>query len=88
MSTTRKTKTAPTTERKAAVKTVKKKTASAAKPKAGVKAKGGGQAAAPGDEQIAALAYKLWEQAGRPEGRSDEHWREAEVLLRQAAGGD
>jgi hypothetical protein len=35
----------------------------------------------PTPEQIAALAYHIWEEEGRPEGRSAEHWREAESLL-------
>ena len=42
-------------------------------------------AAAPTDEQIAALAYSIWEQEGRPEGRDLEHWRAAEAQLRQTS---
>ncbi|SAK75202.1 hypothetical protein AWB76_04869 [Caballeronia temeraria] len=26
------------------------------------------------EEQVRALAYRLWEEAGSPEGRSDEFW--------------
>ncbi len=26
------------------------------------------------DERIGALAYQLWEEEGRPEGKSEEHW--------------
>ena len=37
----------------------------------------------PTNEQIAALAYCIWEQEGRPEGRDLEHWRTAEAQLRQ-----
>jgi hypothetical protein len=33
--------------------------------------------------RIAFLAYQLWESEGRPEGRSDEHWLEAERRLRE-----
>ncbi len=28
----------------------------------------------PRDERVSALAYLIWEQEGRPEGKSDEHW--------------
>lgn len=31
----------------------------------------------PIEEQVRRRAYELWEQAGRPSGRSDEFWREA-----------
>ena len=33
------------------------------------------------DESIAARAYELWEQAGKPEGRDEEFWRLAEQEL-------
>jgi hypothetical protein len=33
-------------------------------------------------DRIRALAHKLWEQEGRPEGRADIHWRQAEELVR------
>jgi hypothetical protein len=33
-------------------------------------------------EKIQALAHSLWEQQGRPEGRAEEHWHEAEELFR------
>ena len=29
------------------------------------------------NEWIAARAYQLWEQAGRPDGQDGEHWRDA-----------
>lgn len=29
------------------------------------------------DEWIAARAYELWEQAGRPDGQDHEHWSQA-----------
>ncbi|MGH7995838.1 MAG: DUF2934 domain-containing protein [Opitutaceae bacterium] len=32
----------------------------------------------PRSEEIAHRAYELWEQAGRPEGREQEHWHLAE----------
>jgi len=33
------------------------------------------------DQEIAARAYKLWEQNGQPEGRDEEFWRLAEQEL-------
>ena len=30
-----------------------------------------------------ALAYQIWERAGRPDGAHEEHWREAERQLRE-----
>jgi hypothetical protein len=36
---------------------------------------------APTDEQIRNRAHKLWEQAGKPEGREDEFWHLAEQEL-------
>jgi hypothetical protein len=35
----------------------------------------------PKTRQIEALAYALWVQAGRPQGREREHWAEAERQL-------
>ncbi len=29
------------------------------------------------EETIRERAYALWEEAGRPDGRADEHWRQA-----------
>ncbi len=37
----------------------------------------------PSADEIRARAYELWEQAGRPEGRDDEFWQQAEQALRQ-----
>jgi hypothetical protein len=34
------------------------------------------------EDEIQALAYRLWEEAGRPTGSSQEHWYRAEQLLR------
>jgi hypothetical protein len=36
----------------------------------------------PSEEQIRARAYELWEEAGKPEGRDDEFWQQAEQALR------
>ena len=32
-------------------------------------------------EEISERAYQLWDAAGRPQGRSEEFWREAELQL-------
>jgi hypothetical protein len=37
--------------------------------------------ATPSKKEIAARAYKLWEQNGQPEGREDEFWHLAEQEL-------
>ena len=39
----------------------------------------------PTREEIATLAYEIYEQEGRPEGRSLDHWFQAELLLRSGA---
>jgi len=37
---------------------------------------------APADEyRVQTLAYQIWELEGRPEGRDQEHWRQAEQQL-------
>jgi len=33
-------------------------------------------------DEIRVRAYELWEQAGKPEGRDDEFWQQAEQALR------
>jgi hypothetical protein len=33
-------------------------------------------------DRIALLAYQIWESEGRPEGRAEDNWREAERRLR------
>jgi Protein of unknown function (DUF2934) len=33
-------------------------------------------------EEIERLAYRLYEDAGKPEGRADEHWARAEEIIR------
>jgi len=40
----------------------------------------------PTQEQIARRAYEIFEQRGRPEGRDQEHWLEAEAQLRAESG--
>jgi len=37
----------------------------------------------PTDDQIRVRAHQLWEQAGKPEGREDEFWHQAERELEQ-----
>ena len=37
----------------------------------------------PAHDEIAALAHFMWEQDGRPEGHSVDHWLLAEAQLRQ-----
>jgi hypothetical protein len=43
--------------------------------------------AKPTDEQIRIRAHRLWEEAGRPEGRDDEFWDQAERELQKAGDG-
>lgn len=33
------------------------------------------------EERINKLAYQLWEEEGRPEGRSDDHWFRASAMI-------
>lgn len=40
------------------------------------------------DSRTRVLAYKLWEQAGKPDGRDREFWEGAEQLLSSEAGPD
>jgi hypothetical protein len=42
--------------------------------------------AEPSRKQIGDLAQRIWEAEGRPEGRADEHWMEAEARLRTLFG--
>lgn len=37
----------------------------------------------PTETHISERAHQLWEQAGRPEGRQDEFWHQAERELRE-----
>jgi hypothetical protein len=37
------------------------------------------------EEQIRTRAHELWEQAGKPEGREDEFWHEAEKEIKREA---
>lgn len=41
----------------------------------------------PDPRQVQRLAYQIWESRGRPDGQSEEHWREAEQRL-ETVGGD
>ena len=36
------------------------------------------------DQRIADLAYRMWEEDGRPEGRAEAHWLRAVVLVDEA----
>jgi hypothetical protein len=42
----------------------------------------------PTEEQIRVRAHELWEQAGKPEGREDEFWHQAEKELAQGTTSD
>jgi hypothetical protein len=44
--------------------------------------------AKPTEEQIRLRAHELWEKAGKPEGREDEFWHQAENELAQGATSD
>lgn len=35
------------------------------------------------DERIRTRAWQLWDQAGRPEGRDEEFWLQAEIEIRE-----
>ena len=37
------------------------------------------------DQRIADLAYRMWEEDGRPEGHAEAHWLRAAVLVDEAA---
>ena len=37
------------------------------------------------DQRIADLAYRIWEEDGRPEGRAETHWLRAAVLVDELA---
>jgi hypothetical protein len=42
----------------------------------------------PTEEQIKVRAHELWEQAGKPEGREEEFWHQAEKELSQGTTSD
>jgi len=46
-----------------------------------------GPLAAPSTEEIARLAYEMWEREGRIDGNDQRHWLEAERILRNARKG-
>ena len=37
------------------------------------------------DQRIADLAYHMWEEDGRPDGRAEDHWLRASVLVDELA---
>jgi hypothetical protein len=37
------------------------------------------------DQRIADLAYRMWEEDGRPEGLAEDHWLRAAMLIDEAA---
>lgn len=41
----------------------------------------------PDHDDIARLAYQLWEESGRPHGAAEEHWFQAEEELRRQRAG-
>ena len=51
-------------------------------PRAGRASREETQLSAPTEQDIRERAHRLWEQAGRPEGRDDEFWHAAEQELR------
>jgi len=46
----------------------------------------GGHVTAPGREDIARLAYQIWEERGRPTGSAEGDWYEAERQLQAPSG--
>jgi hypothetical protein len=36
------------------------------------------------EERVRERAYRIWEEQGRPEGRQEEHWRQAEIEIEDA----
>lgn len=42
----------------------------------------------PNEQQVRDLAYRLWEEQGRPDGCAKEHWCEAERQLTQTASNE
>lgn len=45
-----------------------------------------GEKAPPAEDEVRELAYRLWEEAGRPEGDGIEFWVRAETALRGERG--
>ena len=89
MATARKAKPATATETKKAAP--RRKPAAATKTTAAPKARKASAAAtakpapapdAPTDKEIELLAYRLWEERGRPEGSGEEDWARAVELLK------
>ncbi len=44
-----------------------------------------GSGPVPDEKAVQALAYRLWEEAGRPLGKPQEHWFQAERMIRRAS---
>jgi hypothetical protein len=42
----------------------------------------------PRDQEIERRAYEIWERNGRPEGREQEHWQQAEQEIAGERGGE
>ncbi len=38
------------------------------------------------EQQISNMAYALWEQEGRPDGRADQHWMTASHMIESESG--
>ena len=38
------------------------------------------------DEEMRLIAYRIWEEEGRPEGRDLEHWFKAEAIWQERQG--
>ncbi len=38
------------------------------------------------DEEIRLIAYRIWEEQGRPDGRDLEHWLKAEAISQEKPG--
>jgi hypothetical protein len=44
--------------------------------------------ASPTDKEISNRAYEIWEQNGKPDGREDEFWKQAQKELSQGVTSD
>jgi alkylhydroperoxidase family enzyme len=40
------------------------------------------------EQRITQKAYEIWDREGRPDGRSDDHWRQAKQWIEQQAPTD
>lgn len=71
-----------TPAKKTAANNTPAETAAAPKAKREATTKAGKGMPPPSQEQISRVAYQLWEEAGRPHGRSETFWSQAERKLR------